>query len=169
MGKFSHLLWQWKSSLSYLTLISSLGNVGLCHCFLLLFFSLYRLTQTYVNVFIPALPVSFQGLRGSILGVHGYKVAVVSASPIHWDMHMVLAPHGSMVLIMDKTSVCLLKKHQGQARLFQEDTVLNSFNWRTLQNHPGRRVQIFFFLGVKSYPSQIPEGITLAFRLFCAG
>lgn len=34
------------------------------------FFSLYRLTHTYVMIFIPALPVSFQGLRGSFLEVH---------------------------------------------------------------------------------------------------
>lgn len=32
--------------------------------------SLYRLTQTYVMIFIPALPVSVHAVRGSLLEVH---------------------------------------------------------------------------------------------------
>lgn len=47
------------------------GRGGLCHHFH--YFLLCRLTQTYVMIFIPALPVSFQGVRDPILGSLGEK------------------------------------------------------------------------------------------------
>lgn len=48
-----------------------------------------RLTQSYVTIFIPALPVSFWG-RGSPLEVPGNRQLSCWAQP--WEPHVVPAP-----------------------------------------------------------------------------
>lgn len=95
------------------------------------FFSLYRLTQDYVMVFVPALPVSFQRLRGP-LEVRWYKAAGVPVSSVHWVSllgfpHVTLARSRSMAFIMPRKDVNVCPSRNAQVKASPGGLVLSSY------------------------------------------